>query len=145
MILEDFIPLVEKRKLDRPVWFGLDSDPPATLAQIQDAELQLGVRLPESYRRFVALYGGGYFALGNLFSVLPGSEWNIVERNRSVDDSCCFLAVSDNGVGDLYGFRVADGKCENEIVLFDHETALFSQPKFSDLFEFLGETALKPR
>ncbi|MFO1062802.1 MAG: SMI1/KNR4 family protein [Pirellulales bacterium] len=144
MLLEEFVPLVEKRREERPVWFGLDSDPPATPAQIQDVEAQLGVRLPESYRLFVTMYGGGYFALGNLFSVFPGSDWNIVERNRDIFP-VGFLAVSDNGVGDLYGFRVTDGACDSEIVLFDHETGMIAQPKYSDLFEFLGETALKPR
>jgi hypothetical protein len=144
MLIEEFVPLVERRKVERPVWFGLESDPPATQSQIQDAEAQLGVRLPESYRLFVKTYGGGYFALGNLFSVCPGSDWNIVERNRDVLPFG-FLAVSDNGVGDQYGFRVTDGVCDSEIVLFDHETETFSQPKYSDLFEFLQETALKPR
>lgn len=144
MLIEEFVPLVEKRKMERPVWFGLKSDPPATQSQIQDAEAQLGVRLPESYRLFVAMYGGGYFALGNLFSVFPGSNWNIVERNREILPFG-FLAVSDNGVGDLYGFSVTDGECDSTIVLFDHETGTMSQPMYSDLFEFLEETAMKPR
>jgi len=144
MLIEEFVQLVEKRKEEKPVWFGLESDPPATSAQIQDAEAQLRVRLPVSYRLFVTRYGGGYFALGNLFSVFPGSDWNIVERNRSLLPFG-FLAVSDNGVGDLYGFRVTDGVCDEEIVMFDHETGTISQPKYLDLFEFLEETAMKPR
>ena len=144
MLIEEFVQLVDKTKRERPVWFGLESDPPATASEILIAESQLGLKFPESYRQFVSKYGGGYFALGNLFSVSPESEWNIVGRNP-VAEKMGFLAVSDNGVGDLYGFPVNNRICEVEIVFFDHETGLLSGSKFPDLFEFLRQMALVPR
>jgi hypothetical protein len=144
MLIEDFVLLVDRRKSERPVWFGLDSDPPATTDQIEHAESALGVRLPKAYLSFVTIYGGGYFALGNVFSVCPGSDWNIIDRNHNIQTHD-FLAISDNGVGDLYGFRVENDICNEKIVLFDHETKSYSQTNFADIFDFLIGTALNPR
>ena len=118
MRIAEFIPIVEKIMLERPVWFGLESDRVGTEDDLRLAESQLGVRLPESYREFVARFGGGYFAFGNVFSVDPSSEWYIVDRNKGIERGN-FVAVSDNGVGDLYGFEDCDGVCNEKLVMLD--------------------------
>ena len=135
--------LVDAAKQRNPAWFGLETDPPASEEEISTAETVLGARFPPSYRRFLAEYGGGYFAFANVFSVRADSEWSVVERNRALAVSG-FVAISDNEAGDVYGFEVVDGRCRPQIVLREHdeEGALKATP-FADLTEFLAKVALK--
>ena len=89
-------------------------------------------------------FGGGYFAFANVFSVKIGSEWNIVQRNRmiAIPD---FVATSDNGTGDYYGFRIVNGICDERVYLWDHEEpALLKATEFGDLLEYLFAQALTP-
>lgn len=134
---------VTELKSVRPIWFGLESDPPASESDIALAEESLGATLPQCYREFVKEFGGGYFALGNVFSVDPKSDWNIVRRNAV---ACIhgFVCVADNGVGDYYGFRVADGKCEECIHFWDHEEPnSLKETGYRDLFELIDAIALR--
>jgi hypothetical protein len=143
MTYPEFKIQVARTRENNPVWFALESDPPATEAEITSAEAALQVAFPEEYRRFVSDFGGAYFAFVNVFSVHTGSDWNIVERNNR-DALGGFIKVSDNGVGDFFGFCVADGKCRPEIWFRDHEERGHLKPtKHADLFEFLVAKALK--
>lgn len=143
MEFESFEKLVSELKATKPVWFGLESDPPATEAELASAETLLGVRLPDKYHSFVKKFGGGYFAFGNVFSVSSSSDWNIVTRNEMRNISN-FIAVSDNGTGDQYGFRVDGDHCEEQVYFWDHEEPdNLSPTKFDDLFDFLRNDALK--
>lgn len=143
MTFSEFSDLVTELKTARPIWFSLESDPPATEEELSTAEFQLGVKLPDAFRQFAKMFGGGFFAFGNVFSVRSDSEWSIVSRNQH-SDLTQFLAVSDNGVGDEYGFRVENGKCRDEVVSYDHETNTISGLRFANLLEYLRETALTP-
>lgn len=143
MEFESFEKLVSELKASKPVWFGLKSEPLATEEDLITAESQLGVRLPEQYRSFVKKFGGGYFAFGNVFSVNSSSDWYIVSRNEPGNISG-FVAISDNGTGDQYGFRVDGEQCEEPLFFWDHEEPdSLSPTKFDDLFDFLRSDALK--
>lgn len=63
-----------------PRWFELERDPPASPEDIRLAEAALGVTLPEAYREFLRVFGGGYFGFALLFSVGDG-DWSIVRNN----------------------------------------------------------------
>lgn len=144
MTIAEFESMVEKLKASKPQWFELDSDPPATTDQVQAAERSLGVEFPEEYVRFLKRHGGGYFAFGNVFSVDEASDWNVVVRNREGGLlGRGFLAVSDNGVGDYYGFPVQGKLCMPSITFWDHETSQVS-PLYDGFFDFLAAVALKP-
>ncbi len=136
---------VEAARSENPVWFGLEGDPPATKEEVLDAETALGVRFPEAYREFLEDYGGGYFALANVFSVKAESEWNVVERNRDAHFvGGGFLAVSDNGVGDYYGFQVVRGECQSPLMLWNHEEeGRISPTSFRNLYEFLARVGMR--
>ena len=141
---EEFRIRVTELKSSRPLWFELESDARATEHEIRDAEASLGVTLPGCYRKFVREWGGGYFAFGNVFSVEPNSDWNIVRRNRTV---CLagFISVSDNGTGDYYGFKVVDGACGERVYFWDHEEpGSLRETAYVDLFEMLDAIALRP-
>jgi hypothetical protein len=143
---EEFEELVSSVRRDHPVWFGLESDAAARDEEISAAEADLQVSLPLEYRQFVKRFGGGYFALANVFSVTDGSDWSIVLRNRrsaSVTGKG-FVAVSDNGTGDYYGFCVHGGACERRVSIYDHSSGDIVPTEFDDLFDFLARKALAP-
>jgi hypothetical protein len=125
---------------EHPVWFQLDRDPPASLDDIQRAEAELGTRLPESYRRFLQVFGGGYFAFAVVFSV-SDSEWSVVRRNE--DGSRGFVRASDNGTGDYYGFKSIDGVCSEQVFFFDHEDGSIRSTEYGDFLEMMVDRALK--
>ena len=88
-------------------------------------------------------YGGGYFAFGNVFSVSE-SDWNIVRRNAEISIPG-FIAVSDNGTGDYYGFKVAGDTCEGQVYLWDHEEpSALKRTDYGDMLELLEHIALTP-
>jgi len=140
----DFRNLVNELKTRKPALFDLETDPPATEDQIREAEEQLGVRFPVEYRLFVREMGGGFFGFTNVFSATLSGHWSVVERNRSAPmDLGSFLAVSDNGVGDYYGFLIEDGSCRSTVCFFDHETMGVSETRYANLFDYLAIVGLK--
>ena len=144
MDFREFQDLVVAFKQKQPVWFGLDADAPATEAQLQDAETEIGVSFPEEYRRFLKEYGGGFFAFAKIYSVQPGSDLHVLAINRRAGlIGSGLLAFSDNGVGDLYGFKVGGG--DSSIWFLDHETRQWQATHFSDLIQFLVEEALRQK
>lgn len=139
----EFKELARIAKEKNPVWFALEADRPAADGEIAQAEAELGVTFPPEYRDFLRDFGGGYFAFVNVFSVQTGSQWNIVQRNKrhAID---AFIAISDNGVGDLYGFGVSDGVCRPHILFSDHETNGNLKPtNYQNVLEFLAEKGLR--
>ena len=124
-----------------PAWFELDHDPPCSQADLERAETRLGTRLPAQYKEFMTSCGGGYFAFVNVFSATEGSFWGIVERNAGLPPG--FIAVSDNGTGDYYGFISTGGECASEVCFLDHETGRVSATKYPDLFEYIVHMGLR--
>jgi uncharacterized protein YdcH (DUF465 family) len=143
MTLEEFRAVVEQLRAENPILFELESDPPATDAEIQRAEEQLKSSLPEQYRSFVKEFGAGFFAFGNVLSVKSGSEWDIVnfnQRNELIGGG--FVAVSDPHTGNLYGFKCEAGVCRPEVWGYDIDDRAWARTEFNDLFEFLHRRAL---
>ena len=144
MILEEFRRIVTEAKQRNPIWFALQTERPATDAEIQQAEWQLRTSLPEEYKEFVKEFGGGYFAFANVFSVASGGDWNIVDRNRKENlIGSGYVAISDPNTGDLYGFKSEDKRCRSQIMVLDHDSGEWHATRYQDLFEFLASTALK--
>lgn len=134
---EEFHRQVQEVRAQRPQWFALPADQPPTDDQIESHQMQLGARLPSEYLAFLRQEGGGDFAMVTVYSMEPGSDLNIVRMNQDAwfrsDD---FVAVSDNGAGDYYGFAISDGVCRPEVVLLDHESGEVRPTGHADFFEF---------
>lgn len=145
MNLTEFILTIEKIKSANPVLFMLESDSVATDNQIHETEQSLSLLLPEEYKQFIKTFGGGYFAFVNIFSVSEDSEWNIVEQNYRIGlvDSHNFLAVSDIGTGDFYGFEIINGICSSAIKVYDHDSNQLEATVFETLFDYLLRVGLK--
>lgn len=146
MNISEFSKIVAGIKVERPIWFELESDPPGADSDINEAETALCVKLPVEYKEFIRNFGGGHFAFAGVYSVRKGSAWNIVMRNNEINtiDPKAFLAVSDNGAGDFYGFKVIDGVCESKITFYDHEDGVIKSTDYEDLLDFLVRVGLCP-
>ena len=58
----------------------------------------------------------------------------ILEENLN-NNILNFLGISDNGCGDLYGYKL-DNNINNKIYFWDHEENIISY-KFEDIFEYI--------
>jgi hypothetical protein len=144
MTNEEFRELVTRVRAEHPVWFALESDPPATPAEIRTAEKLLGVTLPREYKEFVAEYGGGLFAMANVYSCSEGSEWNIAAMSKEFPLSGQrLLAVGDNGCGDAWVVRIDEsGRCTEGIYFWEHGVReVGSKPAYDGLFGFVAARA----
>lgn len=138
-----FCSIVEHTKAKRPLWFQLDSDPPASGDDLARAQDRLSIRFPPEFVSFAKRFGGGYFAFANVYSVNANSDWNIVRRNGNAGLIVRgILACSENGVGDYFGFRVETGICTSRVLFFDHETREICDSPYDDLFDYLVSVGL---
>lgn len=143
MNFDDFEALVSEKARENPVWFGLPSDKLASLPDVEAAERDLNVKFPVEYVEFLLRYGGGYFALGVVFSLDADSEFYVLKKNsRKLVSETGFLTFSDNGMGDLYAFRVTSGECLSDVFFYDHEINSWVESGLGNLFEFLARYAL---
>lgn len=135
--LDEFERAVAEARDAHPQWFALPSDESPGDEQVAAQQAQLGAQLPQEYLDFVRVFGGGDFAFLAVYSLDEGSDLNIVTRNAepwlSRSD---FVAISDNGAGDYYGFAVQDGRCSPEVLLLDHESGELRPTGHADFFEF---------
>lgn len=136
---DEFVELVEEVHAIRPRWFeDVPADATATRQQLREAQARLGVELPDAYVAFVQRYGGGAFAFQEIYSLDPASPVNLLRQNSPPWSRPDFVAISDNGAGDLYGFAVRDGRCDAEVLWLDHETGTLAPTGHDDLLEFLA-------
>lgn len=144
MNLVEFIEIVDKKKHSNPFWFDDKPDSQAKEDQILEAENQLGVKLPEKYKNFVRIFGGGYFAFTNVFSVDNNGEWFIVEKNHEARSYLPndFIAISDDESGGMYGYIVHEGVCGEEVYYWDHESNSVSAKMYDDLFDYIAAVGL---
>lgn len=147
MDFDEFDALVQIAQKNHPGWFRHGRrDGPATDEDIRKAEQTVGVKFPPEYVRFLTAYGGGDFAFVNIFSVDPGSKWNVVVNNERVASLGAkdFLAISNDQAGGYYGFRVSSDVCEAKVIYYDWETNEMAVGRtFDNLFSFLSEDALR--
>ncbi|MBD0384824.1 SMI1/KNR4 family protein [Paenibacillus sedimenti] len=145
MNFNEFMFNVDDIKSKNPIWFMLDSDPVGTDNQIKVTQLHLSLSLPEEYKVFIKTFGGGFFAFVNIFSVNKESNWNIVEQNNrlGLKNSHNFLAISDSGTGDFYGFEIVNGVCSPAIKVYDHEKNQVESTVYENLYDYLVAVGLK--
>ncbi len=141
MKFEQFEILAKRFQQSKPRWFMLEADRLASAQDVTNAQDALGLNFPIDYIRFLKKFGGGYFAFVNIFSVDPAGEWYIVTMNQEIGRRD-FLAISDNGTGDYYGFLVKDVSCAPGIVFLDHENQQIKPTKYPDILTFIVQVGL---
>jgi hypothetical protein len=140
----EFLSIVEDAKAKNPIWFELEIAPIGTDTQITNVEKQLSVSLPKEYKNFVKMFGGGYFAFTKIFSVSNG-ELNLIQQNNQINliNSHNFITVSENEVGDFYGFEIENGICSPKVKFYDHEINIVEETQFEDLYQYLLKVGLQ--
>ncbi len=116
--------------------------PPATAESIDAVEHQLGVTLPGDYRWFLENYGGGIFLFVEIRGVQDG-EYSLADYQTNDWVPPDFLAISPNGCGDDYGFRMEQGRCEPALVWWDHETDSISETSYDSFLDFVIRVGLR--
>jgi SUKH superfamily protein len=100
---------------------------PASSDSVARAEQTLRVRLPDKYRAFMTRYGGGQL---NFLDILPiestgRQRTGMISVNQAEFPEGSFVAVAPVGTGDWWGFRAAQGVCEDAVCFRDHEDGHF--------------------
>ncbi len=142
-----FLEIVNETRNTRPIWFALESEPKGNDRQIEKVEEALSLTLPEEYKRFVKVFGGGYFAFTNIYSVNDLGDWFIVELNRQIGliETHSFLAFSDMETGDYYGFSLKEGVCGSKVMFYDHEIKNVEKTNYENLYEYILNVGLNPK
>jgi hypothetical protein len=112
----------------------------ASEVEIVQAELALGVRLPERYREFMLRYGGGSFASLDIVPVaaMGGVERDLISVNtRDEMFAIPFIAVAPVGTGDWWGFEVLEGGCRDQVSFYSFEDRV-ARTKYRDFLEFVA-------
>jgi hypothetical protein len=141
---EEFGRLVDEARVAHPQWFALPADAAPSEDEIMAHFTELGARLPAEYLDFLREFGGGDFAFLAIYSMDRTSDLNIVAKNAAPWlNRADFVAVSDNGAGDYYGFEVRDGRGGSEVLLLDHETGEIRPTGHADFLDFVAALGLQ--
>ena len=141
MTAEEFRRIVNEARSEHPIWFDRESDLPASQSQIQDAESSLGARFPQQYVDFLKEFGGGDFVFTEIYSVTSETKSGVVEMNTGAGLPSGFIAFSNDGTGNSYGFKVdSDGMCDQQVSYFDFESSSISSTG-KDFYQFVEQEA----
>jgi hypothetical protein len=145
MRFDEFSIKVDELKAKHPIWFDLNTDSIGSETDLSNIESVYSIKLPIEYKHFIMTYGGGYFCFTNVFSTNINSEWNIIEQNNRINlyNSHNFLAVSDNEVGDYYGYEIKNGYCNPKVKFYNHYLNQVEDTSYENLYEFLLKVGLR--
>jgi len=136
-----FQALVESARADHPLWFDLPTDETADPESLDFIEQDLGATLPDDYRWFLSTFGGGDFAFARLYSGDRNSDLFLLANQPKVRRD--FVAVSDDGTGNLIGFPVLGGMCQERVMFLDHETESLRPSEIIGFLEFVARSGLQ--
>jgi len=144
MTFDEFKLIVDKKKVDKPIWFALEAEKRAEEMDIANTEKLYNIHLPLEYKLFLKEYGGGFFSFVTVYTCNENSDFYIKSKNpvEAVNKNK-FIAISDNGVGDLYGFSITNNKCDDKISMFSHEKHEVQGTKYKNLYNFLLSKGLQ--
>ena len=142
MTIDEFKQLEDACRVRKPSIFRLAfPDPPASNDQIAQVEAAINCRLPESYRQFLSLRGGGDYPLLSVFSANPDSDHYLPRRREEfrsqVGDN--LLPIHDDQAGGLYVLRIAGDFAADEVYYFDWETRELSAPRYDSILDLIAD------
>lgn len=97
---------------------------------IRNTEQELSIRFPDQYVQLCKLANGAEVGEWNLFPIKDPDDmkktWgDVVRQNKEVLDGEIFenlIAIAENGTGDYLCLKVENGKADNPIFLWLHES-----------------------
>ncbi|MEU8664557.1 SMI1/KNR4 family protein [Actinoplanes philippinensis] len=113
-------------------WIASDDD-------LTRVETELGVRLPEKYKQFMKVFGGGVFV--HLELIPPASPnsrtGDLVDLNSGDNEVPGFVCVAPDGAGNHWGFVTVDGVCREQVSYYSFEDEEI-EPEADDFLEFVS-------
>ena len=118
---------------------------PSSESDIQRAESELNIVLPEKYKEYMLKHGGGQLLFLDVLPVvsLDGRMEDLIEANQADYREFGFVAVAPVGTGDYWGFSLDSNVCREEIYFRFHEDGI-TERVADDFLEFLAAIALRP-
>ena len=121
--MQNIIKLIETKKP------GVDE------SDLKLVEEKLGVTFPEQYRELVKLVNSAEIGEWILYPIKtkinPKKTWDdVVRQNKEIRDERIpedLILIGDDGTGDQICFKKRNGKMEDTIYLWYHETAEFDE------------------
>lgn len=118
--------------------------PGVTNFDIKSAEEKLGAVFPEQYKELFRLVNNAEIGEWILFPIQdqknPKKTWDdVVRQNQDAKDegmSGDLIAIADDGTGDKLCLQVINGKMDDKIYIWDHETTEIEEYA-SNLKEFI--------
>lgn len=143
MNMQQFNEKVDLVRTKKPILFGLEADNIPSSDVIDSFEKEYGLVLPTSYKEFLNVYGGGYFAYVSVFSLDANSEF-FLKKNVTIEEikRSSYIPILDLETGDTLGFLFDDGECSETVMLFNHEDNSLVNTGL-DFFETLCKYGLK--
>lgn len=143
MNIQQFNEKVDLVRTKKPILFELEADNIPSSDVIDSFEKEYGLVLPTSYKEFLYVYGGGYFAYVIVFSLDAGSEFSL-KKNVAIEEvnRSSYLPMVDLETGDTLGFQLVDGECSETVMLYNHEDNTLVNTGL-DFFETLCKYGLK--
>lgn len=141
MDFKTFESIVKTVKKECPLLFELDRDRIPSMEEVLAFQERYQVQLPERYIQFLLHYGGGYFGYANIYSLDSESCFYLGNFNEPGAEPLLYIA--DNECGDYYAFPIRQGRCQDEVVLYDHDQREIQQTEYSDILDYLVKTGLK--
>ena len=135
---------IEAEDARDPLRLAIGRWPRSTAAEVDALEDDIGLKFPRDFRQIVMTIGAGDIGYTEIYGIRPEQEPSIRRMNPSaLQPYGDYIAFSDNGVGDYYGFEVRGGQLGPEVVFLEHETgerkvAADSVASWLDEHAFLG-------
>lgn len=130
--------------------YMLDGDhavrsPAMTAERLLEIEADMGVILPDQFKRHLYRHGSGDLVFSSIYSPDPELERSLWTNYEYMPDNRTkFLPIADNGCGDYYGFPIVDGRCTDSICWADHDSDFaINETKYADFNAFIAEVALR--
>ena len=121
--MDDVIARIQRDDARDPLRLAMGRWPPSSPAELADLEADFGLRFPADFRRIVVTLGAGDIGYTWIYGVRPEQEPSIRRLNRSaLQPHEDYIAFSDNGAGDYFGFVVRGSELGPEVTFLDHET-----------------------
>lgn len=118
----DFIKEIEITKKKKPLLFDLEHDNVAKEVDIKENEKYYGISFPESYKKFLMNFGGGYFGYIVVYSLEKGGMFYLQDYvSLSSIEEFGMLPVTDLETGDYIGFDIENNMCTENLVIWLHE------------------------
>ncbi len=112
--------------------------------EIEGLEAEYQVSLPDNYREFCKVFGGGDFGFTTIFCLDSSSDWFIFRNATEILSyfklPIGLLPFSSGGTGGYYCFRQVGKNIYDEILYLD-EMGIIEDTTYTDFLDFVVKNA----